>query len=55
MKQGIMWQVKRKEEGVKVCEARHYVASKEKGEGSEGCEARHYVASKEERGGSEGL
>ena len=36
MKQGIMWQVKRKEEGVKVCEARHYVASKEEGGGSEG-------------------
>ena len=55
MKQGIMWQVKRKEEGVKVCEARHYVASKEGEEGVKVCEARHYVASKEEGGGSEGL
>ena len=36
MKQDIMWQVKRKEEGMKVCEARHNVASKEEGGGSEG-------------------
>ena len=55
MKQDIMWQVKRKEEGMKVCEARHNVASKEEGEGVKVCEARHYVTSKEEGGGSEGL
>ena len=55
MKQGIMWQVKRREKGVKGCEARHYVASKEERGGVKVCEARHYVASKEEGGGSEGL